>query len=102
MPEQQQKQEPYLLYGVEVGVIEVPEEPEDPRTQHLPQQEDEGGEVEDVDHAHQPVDEHGRAGCQVETILAILQRRVKHRLQGKRREAVSDLKFQDACTFVCA
>ena len=95
MPEEQQKQEPYLLYGVEVGVIEVPEEPEDPRTQHLPQQEDEGGEVEDIDHAHQPVDEHGCARRQVETVFAILQCRVKHRLQGKCGEAVSDLKFQD-------
>lgn len=73
----------YLLYGIEVGIVEVPKEPEDPRAQHLSEEEDEGGEVEDVDHADQPVDEHGGAGGQVETGLAIFQRGVKHRLQGK-------------------
>ena len=71
----------YLLYGVEVGVIKVPEEPEDTRAQHLPQQEDEGGEVEDVDHSHQPVDEHGRPWRQVEAGLAVFQCGIKHRLQ---------------------
>lgn len=47
----------------------------------LPEQKDEGGEVEDVDHADQPVEEHGGSGGRVETLLPVFQSRVKHLLQ---------------------
>ena len=49
----------HLLYRVEVGVVEVAEEPEDAGSEDLSEEDDEGGEVEDVDHADEPVDEDG-------------------------------------------
>lgn len=61
-----------LLYRVEVWIIEVSEEPENTRPQHLPQHEDEGSEVEDIYHPHQPVDEQGCAGSCLEAHLSIL------------------------------
>ena len=68
------------MYGVEFWVVEVPEEPEDPWPEDLAKEEDEGGKVEDIDHADQPVDEHGGSrGC-VEAVLPVLQRGVKHGL----------------------
>ena len=48
----------YLLNRMEVVVVEVPEEPEHPGTQHLTQQHDKGSKVEDEDHSRQPVEEH--------------------------------------------
>ena len=49
-----------------VLAVVAPEEPEDAGPEDLPQEDDEGGEVEDVDHADQPVDEHGGPGRQCE------------------------------------
>ena len=49
-----------LLYGVEVLVVEVAEEPEDARSEDLSQEHHERGEVEDEDHASQPVEKHYR------------------------------------------
>ena len=48
----------YLVYGMEVLVVEVPEEPEDTRSQDLPEQHHKGGQVEDEDHSCKPVQEH--------------------------------------------
>lgn len=37
----------------------------------LSEQKDEGGEVEDVHHADQPVEEHGGTGGRVKTLLPV-------------------------------
>ena len=63
----------HLLDGVEVGVVEVAEEPEDAGAEDLAQEDDEGGEVEDVDHADEPVDEDGGHGRGVVAGLAVLE-----------------------------
>ncbi len=68
----------YLLNRVKIRVIEVSQEPQDSRSQHFPEKEDEGCEVEDVNHAHQPVDKHGRTRCQAETRLSIFQAGIEH------------------------
>ena len=68
------------MYGVEFWVVEVPEEPEDPWPEDLAEEEDEGRKVEDIDHADQPVDEHGGPWRRVETVLPVLQRGIKHGL----------------------
>lgn len=47
----------YLLHRVEVLVIEVPQEPEDARSEYLSDQHHKGGQVEDEDHPCQPVEE---------------------------------------------
>ena len=47
----------HLLDGVEIGIVEVPEEPEDARPEDLTEQDDKGGKVEDVHHPDKPVDE---------------------------------------------
>ena len=47
----------YLLHRVKVLVIEVPQEPEDSRSQYLSDQHHKGGQVEDEDHPCQPVEE---------------------------------------------
>lgn len=70
----------YLLYGVELWVVEVPEEPEDPWSEDFSEEKDERGEVEHVHHPHQPVDEHGGPGSRMETVLSILECRIKHGL----------------------
>ena len=75
-----------LLDGVELGVVEVAQEPQHPRPQHLAQQQDEGGEVEHVHHAHQPVDEHRRPGGLVKTALPVLEGGVEHRLKHNTRQ----------------
>ncbi len=66
----------HLLDGVEVGIVEVAEEPEDPRAQHFAQQEDERGEVEDVDHADEPVDKEGGSWRGVEAGKALAECRI--------------------------
>ena len=53
----------HLLDWVEIWVVEIPQEPEDPWPEDLPQEDDEGSKVEDVDHPYQPVDEHRRPWC---------------------------------------
>ena len=53
----------YLIDGVEVLVVEVSEEPQHARSEHLAQQQHQRGQVEDEDHASQPVKEHHRACC---------------------------------------
>ena len=45
---------------MEVLVVEVPEEPEDARSEYLSQQHHERGQVEDEDHPSQPVEEGDR------------------------------------------
>ena len=47
----------YLLYGVEVLVVEVSKEPEDTRPEDLSQEHHKGGQIEDEDHSSQPVQE---------------------------------------------
>ena len=56
----------HLLDRVEVRVVEIPQEPKNPRSENLSQEDDEGGEVEDVHHPDQPVDEDRcpRRGCE--------------------------------------
>ena len=63
----------HLLDRVEVGIVEIPEEPEDPRAKYFPQENDKGGEVEDVDHPYQPVDEHRRPWCCCERLESRIQ-----------------------------
>ena len=52
-------------------------------TAYLSEEQDERGEVEDVDHAHQPMEEHGGAGGGVKTLQTVLQSGIKHLLQHK-------------------
>ena len=75
----------YLLYGVEVWVVEVAKEPEHTRAQHLPEEQDEGGEVEDVHHADQPPDEDEGAWREVEALVTLLQSGVKHTLKATKQ-----------------
>ena len=62
----QNKKKPANLDWIEVWIVEIPEEPQDARPEDLPQQNDKGGKVEDVDHPVQPVDEHARHRRRVE------------------------------------
>ena len=50
----------YLVDGMEVLVVEVPEEPEHPGTKDLSEKHHEGSEIEDEDHSSQPMEEHDR------------------------------------------
>ena len=69
----------HLLDRIEVGIVEVAQEPEYARPQDLAQHEHERGEVEDVDHADEPVDEGGRAGRLLERGHALPERGVEQR-----------------------
>lgn len=97
----------HLLNRVKVWIIQVPEKPQNTWSEDLgahkqellkpfgspepwlslealsdlSQQQDEGGKVKDVDHAHQPVEEHGGTRGRGEALLPVLQRGVKHLLQ---------------------
>lgn len=97
----------HLLNRVKVRIVEVPQEPQNTwsedlgaQRQHLlkrcgaqepparlealpylSQQQDEGGQVEDVDHAHQPVEEHGGPRRRGQALLPVLQGGVKHLLR---------------------
>lgn len=68
----------HLLERREVRIVEIAQEPEHTGSQDLAQQQDERGEVVDVDHADEPVDEHGGAGGQAEGGLAVAEGRVEH------------------------
>ena len=63
---------------MEVGIVEVLEEPQNPGSENLAEKEDEGSEVEHEHHAHQPVQEHGSARRSVEVVDALAQRTVAH------------------------
>ena len=47
----------HLLDWIEVWIVEIPEKPQNSWPKDLPQENDEGGKVEDIDHPDQPVDE---------------------------------------------
>ena len=66
---------------VEVRIVEIPEEPEDSGSEDFSEQDDERGEVEDVDHADQPVQEDRSHGRGVVAGLAVLseQRETKNK-----------------------
>lgn len=67
---------------------------------YLSEQKDEGGEVEDVDHADQPVEEHGGTGGRVKTLLPVFQSRVKHLLQ-QTKDALCVCDFQHQKNKIC-
>lgn len=52
----------HLLDRIEVGIVEIAQEPEETGPENLAKQENERGKVEHVDHADEPVEKHGRAG----------------------------------------
>lgn len=47
---------------IEVGIVEIAQEPEETGSEDLAQEKHERGEIEHVDHADEPVKEHGRPG----------------------------------------
>lgn len=97
----------HLLNWVEVWIIQVPQKPQNTRSEHLEphknclvnllqsheppgsqrqlrylsQEQNEGGKVEDVDHAHQPVEEHASPRSRLEALRPVLQGGVKHLLR---------------------
>merc|ERR1719391_467883 len=48
----------HLLDWIEIWIVEIPEEPENPRPEDLSEEDDKGSKVENIDHPNQPVDEH--------------------------------------------
>lgn len=95
----------HFLDRVKIWVIQVPQEPQHTRSEHLhtnprklfkpifllegkkllffhlSEKKDEGGKVEDINHPDQPVQKQGGTRCRVKTLLPVFQCSIKHVLQ---------------------
>ncbi|KAH9407352.1 hypothetical protein TYRP_012905 [Tyrophagus putrescentiae] len=75
----QYRQVDHLIDRVEVGVVQVANEPEDARADRLLDHQHKGDKVEDADHAHQPVDEERGARRGEEGVQAAVEGGAKER-----------------------
>ena len=73
----------HLLDRSIVGVGEVGEEPEDTRTNHVADDEEERGDVEEVHEAHRPVDEAEHHRRVVESAQALRHCGIEHALSSQ-------------------
>ena len=67
----------HFLDWVEIWIIEIPEKPQNTRSQDFSEEDDKGSKVEDIDHANEPVDEDTSPGSCLEGPESVLESGIK-------------------------